>query len=304
MSWIRSMLTFWIRSLPECSVAHVCASVSECTWIRVGSFHPSAKSLPTNHSVGTSHWGAASVGERRECSTLVSPVTSLLSREYTGVAGSQFESEFQELCAEQLNVQVSELWNSNSIRKVRGVIRGCYQPHSSKSKVTDTMVCLVCQKNLTCPVPVKANWIETPCCQTLIHPECYKNTPACNACHRELGVLPCTVCWGDIGPDGTVFYEIYQNTVRKWLIHVCCGADCHPACASSLISNKCPVCRAPLKLARPNTNQLPLATQTPFAINEDEMEWWHYIDMRKEERYDVRRWKRLLYDISRPDLHQ
>ena len=146
------------------------------------------------------------------------------------------------------------------------------------------MVCLVCRKNLTCPIPVKANWIETPSCQKLVHPECYKNIPACNG---ELGVLPCAVCWGDIEPDGTTFYKIYQNTVRKRLI--CCGADFHPACASSLINNKCPACRMPLKLAQPNTSRIPLATQTPLAINKDDMERWHYIDMRKEERYnDIR----------------
>jgi len=55
-------------------------------------------------------------------------------------------------------------------------------------------------------------------------------------CHRELGVLPFVHCWGDLVHDGTTFYEMYDDTVRKRLL--CLGADCHPVCVNALINDK------------------------------------------------------------------
>ena len=51
---------------------------------------------------------------------------------------------FLELCAEQLDVPVADLWNSNSIRKVRSLIRGIYRAHHKNSKITDKTICPVC----------------------------------------------------------------------------------------------------------------------------------------------------------------
>ena len=51
---------------------------------------------------------------------------------------------FLELCASQLDVPIGELWNSNSIRKVRSLIRGRYRAHHTNSKVTDKIRCPVC----------------------------------------------------------------------------------------------------------------------------------------------------------------
>ena len=203
---------------------------------------------------------------------------------------------FLELCADQLDVPTAELWNSNSIRKVRGLIRGCFRAHRANSKTTDKIKCPVCQNSITRAIPLKADWVETPCCMKAIHHTCYKDAPACIACHQQLQVLPCAVCRANIFPEGTTFHERYKSTSKKQL--VCCGADCHLECARSLAGSKCPVCRTPLKLSG-----VRLPQSTPLSLKSDNMEWWHYIDMRKEMRYnDLRRQKGLSYDVHRPDL--
>ena len=203
---------------------------------------------------------------------------------------------FLELCASQLDVPIGELWNSNSIRKVRSLIRGRYRAHHTNSKVTDKIRCPVCRKSITCAIPRKANWIETSCCMKAVHPTCYKDAPACIACHQQLQVLPCAVCRTNVLAEGTTFHERYKNARKKQL--VCCRADCHLECARSLAGNKCPVCRTPLKLS-----DIKLPQSTRLALRSDDMEWWHYIDMRKEMHYnDLRRQKGLSYDVRRPDL--
>ena len=203
---------------------------------------------------------------------------------------------FLELCAEQLDVPVADLWNSNSIRKVRSLIRGIYRAHHKNRKITDKIICPVCRKSITCTIPLKSNWVETPCCNKAIHPACYRDTSACVGCHQQLQLLPCAVCKTNIDAVGTTFYDKYKSTYKKRL--VCCGADCHLECARSLAGSKCPVCSTPLKLS-----DIKLPQSTPLALKSDDMEWWHYIDMRKEMRYnDQRRQKGLSYDVRRLDL--
>ena len=154
---------------------------------------------------------------------------------------------FLKLFASQLDVPIGELWNSNSIRKVRSLIRGRHHAHCTNSKITNKIRYPVCQKSITCAIPLKANWIETPCCMKVIHPTCYKDAPACIGCHQQLQVLPCAVCTTNVLAEGTTFHERYKNIRKKRV--VCCRADCHLECARSLACSKCPVCRTPLKLS-------------------------------------------------------
>ena len=68
---------------------------------------------------------------------------------------------FLKLCAEQLDVPVSQLWNSNSIRKVRKLVRDRYRAHRCNRYTTDRVRCPICRSSLTCAAPLKADWLET-----------------------------------------------------------------------------------------------------------------------------------------------
>ncbi len=189
------------------------------------------------------------------------------------------------LCADQLDVPVADLHRQlhqeGSWFGERAIPSPPWKPAQTRKEI----------------MSAPATWVDTPCCSKVLHVDCVRNCAQCTVCHVPLKVLPCGVCREQIS-TATDIYEAYRQTYGYRL--VCCGADCHPSCARSICDtprSNCPVCRTPLKLAE---NRIP--TKNPLELNTNAMEWWHFVDMRKEERYnDQRRQKGLSYD-DRPDL--